>query len=75
MELPADFLSLGRGSVTRFLTCLQCTMYNDTFNAPVDISPLYTGVGLRGFPFFQIFKALFILQIPCLCVFANCSFK
>ena len=42
---------------------------------PVDVLPLYIGLGFRGFLFLRFCKALFLLQIPFSRVSMNCSLR
>ena len=49
--------------------------YNGTFNATVDISPLYIGVGLQVLPFLLFHKTFFLLQFHFSYAFANFYFK
>ena len=42
-----------------------------TFNAYVDVTPLYIGVGLQVFPFLLLLKTLCLLQSRFRCASAN----
>ena len=43
-------------------------MFDDTFNASVDVTPLYTGVRLQVFPFLLSQNSLFIAVFFPLCL-------
>ena len=45
-----------------------------TFNTPVDVLPLYIGVGLRVLPLLRFHKALYLLQFHFSYALANFSF-
>ena len=42
-----------------------------TFNASVDVTPLYIGARLQVFPFLLFLKTLFLLLSPFGCAFVN----
>ena len=58
-----------------FPICLGSMMSNGTFNAPVDVSPLYIGIRLQMLPLLLFHKAFHLLQFLFSCVFANHCFK
>ena len=45
-----------------------------TFNEPVDVLPLYIGVGLQVLPLLRFHKTLCLLQFPFSCASINFSF-
>ena len=53
--------------------CGSCCL-DDTFNAPVDVLPLYIGVRLRVLPLFRFHTTFCLLQFPLSRTSVNLSF-
>ena len=46
-------------------------VFDGTFNAPVDVTPIYIGVGLQVFPFFTTFQNSYLIAGS----FPSCLYK